>query len=277
MTAALAEMQTKNQNYERAAELYLTNYKWRRLSLEKSESLIFGESLIDTYRYAGKPEKAVEIGTEVVATARQVLGADDPKTLILEISLARAKTAVGDTTGALQLAAQTLERCTSTLGADNGISCDAQAAYYEALMKQEDYPAAEQVARELFDIVKDAKFTNTLRLSLSANMISEAQLRQGNTIGAQQLLSAISSALNAEFPEHTLTAATNILLGETYLEQQDYAKAESELVKGYDSLTGQIDKLSADDNQLLNRARQLLAKLYEATGQTDKAASYQTP
>ncbi len=278
LTFALAEISAKNQLYAEAAELYEANYRWRLATMDPidKETIGCGNNAGMQYRLAHQPEKSIEVLSSVVEQSAALLGADDPATIMTNLSLARTMKDAGRIQDAARLSTTVLQDSIRLLGEENGISCDARACQAEVLMKQGRFAEAESMARDLFGVMKDSPLANNLRLALSANMIAEAQLRQGNSLGAKQLLGAISGSLNDEHPMHTLTAATNILLGEALLAEGDAMSAEEPLLKGNNSLQAVRDKLSVDDAQRLQQSNELLVQLYESTGNAERADEFRS-
>ena len=62
------------------------------------------------------------------------------------------------------------------------------------------------------------------------------------------------------------------LLGETLVEQDKYSEAESLLISGYEGLKQREYVLPSDKKNLADEALQRLAKYYEKTGRSEKAA-----
>ena len=141
-------------------------------------------------------------------------------------------------------------------------------------MSGEKYQQAEEQARELFAAVKNAPFANALRLGVAANMIAEAQLAQGNAANAERLLSVIAKGLDNEHPEHTLTAATHVLLGTALHDQQKLDAAEQALLHGHDLLQSREDQLTAPDRRRFELAKAELVELYEAKGDEAQASNF---
>jgi hypothetical protein len=277
MTVALAEIYGKNQLYGKSARLYNEHYDWRVSKNQLDpETIGFGNSAGSAYRLADEPEKAISILKDVRDKAQSIAGEDHPTTLLTTISLARANKDAGNLDAAAELAEASLARSKSSLGDQHGVSCDARACQFEVLMKQQSFANAEGIARELFGVVKETPETSNLQLALAANMIGEAQLRQGNNASAKQLLSAIVGSLNDQHATHTLTAATNILLGEAYLEEGNASQAEEYLLKGYGTLAQQEARLSIDDAQRLTRAKELLVRVFEAQGDAARADEFRS-
>ena len=274
--AGLAAARLANQDFVGAAELLAEHYQWRKTTSGPASpaTINTGTRLSECHRLAGNLPQAQAILDEVVPVAQDALGPKHRLTLISRIAQARAYTEAGQHQQAKALAKSTLDDSLLAVGPNKPLACDARRCYAETLMAGGEHAAAEEQARELFDVVKGAPFANPLRLALAANLIGEAQLQQGNAANAERLLTAIAKGLDKEYPEHTLTAVTHVLLGATLQDQQKLEAAEQALLHGHDLLVASEGQLSAPDRQRLELAKAELVELYEAQGNDVKAAEY---
>jgi TolA-binding protein len=91
---------------------------------------------------------------------------------------------------------------------------------------------------------------------------AEAVLRDGLRIRAKKL------------PDDWGTFHTRSLLGEALLRQKKYADAEPLLLQGYQGMKQRAAKIPLPDKPRLTEALGRLVRLYEATGDKDKADAW---
>jgi tetratricopeptide (TPR) repeat protein len=75
-------------------------------------------------------------------------------------------------------------------------------------------------------------------------------------------------------PDDWLTCNARSMLGGSLLGQKQYTEAEPLLVAAYDGMKLREDKIPANGKVRLHESLQRLVQLYEATGQTEKAAEW---
>jgi tetratricopeptide (TPR) repeat protein len=73
-------------------------------------------------------------------------------------------------------------------------------------------------------------------------------------------------------PNDRLTFNARSMLGDSLLAQKKYADAEPLLLSAYESTKQRQDKIPADSKPQVKETLQRLVQLYEATGQSAKAA-----
>jgi hypothetical protein len=71
-----------------------------------------------------------------------------------------------------------------------------------------------------------------------------------------------------------LTFDTRSRLGASLVGQQKYAEAEPLIVGGYEGLEARTDRIPAPARSRLSQAARRVVALYDAWGQTDKAARW---
>jgi hypothetical protein len=99
-------------------------------------------------------------------------------------------------------------------------------------------------------------------------------LQQGK-FGEAELLARECLALRETLiPDNALTFNARSLLGASLLGQKEYAEAEPLLLSGYEGMKEREDQIPAAGKPRLTEALQRLVQLYQATGQSGKAAQW---
>jgi hypothetical protein len=108
----------------------------------------------------------------------------------------------------------------------------------------------------------------------SRDNLAEAYNRAGEFAKAEPLLRDCLKVREAKHPTAWEKFHTRSLLGESLLGQKRYADAEPLLLSGYQGMKERERITSPEDKLHVREALVRLVRLYEATGDTDKAAKW---
>jgi len=101
-----------------------------------------------------------------------------------------------------------------------------------------------------------------------------AQLREGKFAEAEGSARECLALREREIPDDWRTSSARSMLGGALLGQKKYADALPLLLSAYAGMKQQEDKIPAEGKIRLQESLQRLAQLYEATGQSEKAAEW---
>jgi hypothetical protein len=97
-------------------------------------------------------------------------------------------------------------------------------------------------------------------------------LKQKRYVEAEPRLRECLAIREKQLPDHWLRFAAVSMLGDALLGQQKYAAAEPLLLEGYDGIKQREDKIPLGFRTIrLTEAVERIVRLYESTGQVEKA------
>jgi tetratricopeptide (TPR) repeat protein len=97
---------------------------------------------------------------------------------------------------------------------------------------------------------------------------------QGKWAEAESLARECLTIREKKAPDDWETFDASSMLGGSLLGQKKYAEAEPWLVSGYEGMKQREDKIPADSKRKVKENLQRLVQLYQATGQSEKAAEW---
>jgi tetratricopeptide (TPR) repeat protein len=247
-----------------------------KLGPDHPKTLILLDNLARLYRAFGRTAEAIALAEQVRDARVLLLGVHHPRTVRTLDTLALAYQDAGNAEKALALfqqAAAGVERMGFVHDEDGNIigdlcdclekrgqsdQADAWRGKWLAAVRKKDGPRSASYAEELAEQ-------------------AERMLRRGRHADAEPLLLECLAIRQESQSEDWTTCHTRSLLGDALLGQKKYAEAEPILVQGYEGLKareGQIPPLYA--RYRITEAGERVVQLYEAWGQTDKAAAWRT-
>lgn len=143
----------------------------------------------------------------------------------------------------------------------------------QAIGEQGRFDEAEGVLRELLEV--ERKYLGNEHPDTAAGMSALAQTlrRQGDLTAAEALLRESLAVREKKLPNAWHTFHTRTQLGEVLLGQKKYEEAERLLLAGLDGMKQRANNIR-DYGKLFPEVIQNLIRLYEATGEPDKAAEW---
>jgi len=176
------------------------------------------------------------------------------------------------------------EKAVAGTNRKNPIMVDTLAAAYAETGQ---FTNAVRVQQEAIALLRDGTQTNGYlgRLKLyesglpyrSHGQLAEmtrALLDEGKFTHAEPLARECLALREKLIPEDWRTFNARSMLGGSLLGQKKYTEAEPLLLSGYEGMKQREDKIPAFGKPRLKETLQRLVQLYEATGQTDKAAEW---
>lgn len=144
-----------------------------------------------------------------------------------------------------------------------------------AAFDQGNYPEAEARFREVLVLRKKYYGDEHLETATTLSSLGSALIRQRKFAEAETSYRQCLTIREKKFPDAWYTFSTRSLLGETLLSQKKYSEAEPLLLSGYEGMKQREENIRGR-NPALKSALQRLVDLYEAVGQSDKAADWKT-
>ena len=102
--------------------------------------------------------------------------------------------------------------------------------------------------------------------------LTSDRLREGKFAEAEGPARECLTIREKQRPDDWLTFNARSLLGSSLLGQKKYAEAEPILLSGYEGMKEREGKIAANGKVRVRENLQRLVQLYEAKGQSDKAA-----
>jgi tetratricopeptide (TPR) repeat protein len=254
------------------------------------------EDLILLYSITGQHEQAVHWKKEIAKGLREEVehahsAADGGEAYALNDIAWRLATSeeaeIRDGPRAVQLA----EKAAAATSRANAMILDTLAAAYA---ESGQYEKAVSVQKEAMALLQDGtervdyesrlqlyaankpyhKLGSRGRIADSLAQTASYLLKWGKFAEAEKCARECLAIREREVPDDWLTFNTRSVLGGSLLGQKNYREAEPLLLSGYEGLKQREDKIPAAGKPHLEEAVQRLVQLYEATGQSDKAAEW---
>jgi hypothetical protein len=141
-------------------------------------------------------------------------------------------------------------------------------------LTQRQYAKAEPMARELAASWKKKTGADSVPFAAQLASLGFILLKQQKASEAEPVLRACLAVREKKEPDAWTTFNTRSLLGAALLGQKKYAEAEPLLLAGYEGMKQREAKVPPPAKVRLTNALERLVRLYEATGQQDKAAEW---
>jgi serine/threonine protein kinase len=241
------------------------------LAPEHKDTLKTMNSLASAYQEAGKAELALPLFERTLALRQVHLGPEHPDTLGTMNDFAAAYKDAGKLDLALPLFEKTLTLRQAGLGKEHpetlitmfylGETYDAARKYAEAVSR---FQALLAIQRRTAP-AEDPALADTL------DGLGQCLVHAGKPAAAEPLLREGLAIRQKKQPDLWTTFDTQSALGGVLLGQKRFADAEPLLRTGYDGMKRRAAKIPAAFKVRLAHARDRLAKLYDALGQTQKA------
>jgi len=154
------------------------------------------------------------------------------------------------------------------------VSFDAALVALAQVLQQEGKLAeAEAVYRELLALRRKLPADDP-QLAVALEGLTRTLLAGQKSAEAEPLARECLTISEKKLPDDWQTFNARSMLGISLLGQKKYTEAEPSLLSGYEGMKQREDKIPADSKRYLKETLQLLVQLYEATGQSEKAAEW---
>jgi serine/threonine protein kinase len=260
-----------------AIRLYEQTLKEREIKLgpDHPDTLMSRNNLASEYFFAGLTAEAIRLHEQVLKQQKDKLGPDHPYTLVSMANLGVAYREAGRLKAAIPLLETSLQRGRKSSDGLPALLAWVPGALAQTYEQAEQFQKAEPIYRDSLEQAQrqfgpDDPRTASALVQLGSNLLKQKKIRD-----AEPLLRQSLAFYEKKQPDAWNTFNTRLALGEALLAQKKYSQAEPLLVQGYEGMKQRQDKIPPAYRQLrLNEALERLVRLYEATGQKDKAGDY---
>jgi tetratricopeptide (TPR) repeat protein len=159
------------------------------------------------------------------------------------------------------------------VGEDNPMAARGFQTLANCLEKQGKLLQAEDSFRHVLAIRRKNLGNENLETAVAMSGLGRVLLDKGKFGEAESMYRECLVIREKSIPDAWFTFYTRSLLGETLLGQKKFIEAEPLLLSGYEGMKKRAEKIQ-DRSKVLPEAVQRVIQLYEATGQSDKAADW---
>ena len=268
----------RSQNKDAQAEpLYRETLDIRRrvLGQRHPDTLISMNNLANVYWSAGNYAEAETLYRQTLETQRAVLGSEHPDALLTMGNLADTLSQQRKHREAEALFRETLELSRRILGPEHTNTLAFLADFASAYERQGRYALAETyysqvlAGRKRAGASEDPVDVHLAVADLALCYISQRKFAESEPLARENLAFA-----ERELPDRWQRFRAASLLGASLAGQGKLAEAEPLLLDGYNGMLARKKKMWAGNWYHLDRAREWLAELYDASGQPQKAAAF---
>ncbi len=246
----------------------------RRLhGLENRETLTSLNNLALLLQQQGKLDEAEKLFRDALPVQRKLSGSDDLDVVMLLNNL-----------GVTLLAAQKLVEAEGTnraaifiertLLGEHPYLASSLNNLARVLCQQDKLPEAEERCKEGLAMRRKLLGDKDPDVAISLEDLALIQKRAGRLSEAQGVLQECVAIRQEKMPQHWLTFRALNLLGQTQLEQKNYGEAEPRLLASYAGLEKRQTESPSTIMPMLKETCAGLARLFEATSQTNRAAEW---
>lgn len=312
-TAALGRVLSERGSYDKAIEVLEEAVRVRAEGGETAELADTIYELANANFYAGHFARSEELNQRVLAIHRRVYGPRHPNVAEDLINLGAIQFELGRNAEAEVLYRQALEINRAWYGKDHHTTASNLTMLARALVREERFDEAVDLLQQALAIQERVYGPDHPRVASALNELGSVALKRDrldeaeerfrrmveiyrkvngdrhylvaiglSNLGSVYLERKDNARAEAEYrdvvrrftealgPNHVNTGIARVKLGRALVRQKKYKEAEQEILAGYAILSKQTTPATS----FLQAARRDLITLYEASGQTAKAAPY---
>lgn len=269
----LAVLYQQEQRYEDAERLYVKviDIERRVEGPTHPQTLNALNNLAVLYAVEGKYTEAAPIYENVLQQWRQQLGPEHPRTLAVMQNLAVLHQGQHDLAGAETLSRRVVEMRTRALGAEHSDTLQSQNTLARILEEEGKYAEADPLFTRVIGVRQRVLGPrNSVTLDAVANL-GELRVDEARYPEAEATLRSCLDIQKQTMPSDYRRYWTQTLLGASLAGEQKYEEAEPLLVGGYDGMKQNAASVSDLSRQKLQKAGELVVKLYAEWNKPDKA------
>jgi serine/threonine protein kinase/Tfp pilus assembly protein PilF len=233
-------------------------------------------NLADLYTHQGKYVQAEALSSQTLEIMRRVIGPEHDDTLGTMDNLAIAYTSEGKYEQAEALFRQTLEICRRARGPAHPNTLGIVSDFASMYQRQGKYALAETYAAQALAGQRHALGPEHPDTMSSASDLALALVSQGKFAESETLAREAVETDRKKRPDDWQRFRAETLLGASLAGQKKYAEAEPLLLEGYQGMAARKERIRVPDWYHLDRAREWIAKLYQAWGKPEKAAEWKS-
>jgi serine/threonine protein kinase/tetratricopeptide (TPR) repeat protein len=249
------------------------NRKTVTLGANHPHTLLSLSDLGAGYQAAGQLDRALPLLKEAVERTKATLGTDHPSTLTRLNNLALAYQAAGKLDEALplwQAAVAGLEKQRFQHQHAGRIVHN----FIDCLETHRHYDQAESSRRKWLEVAKGRWGAQSVPYAAELAGLGVNLLKHEKWIEAETVLRDCLAIRRVTQPDVWSTFNTQSLLGGALLGQKKYDRAEALLRKGYEGMSQRERQIPVSSRNRLPEAVKRLVRLYEETGQSEKARAW---
>jgi hypothetical protein len=239
------------------------------LGPDHPDTLLTLNHLAAAYWQAKRLDRAIPLFEQTLAVMRKRLGEHHPQTLRTQANLGVNYRDAGRLAEAIPLLEQS-HRQANKHALLRWVGTRLATAYLRAGMREE----AAVLVKENLAAARRWQPEDSLPLATALAENGSALLELQAWADAEAALREALAICGRKQPDAWTTFNTQSMLGQALAGQEKYAAAEPLLVQGYAGLKQRADKVPPIHQARLTEALERLVRLYEATGQKDKAAGW---
>jgi non-specific serine/threonine protein kinase/serine/threonine-protein kinase len=272
----LAALKFREGKFPEAERLHADSLAIRRRAGgdEHPGTLMSLSNLGEVYLAEGKYAEAESADTEVLTLRRRVLGPEHPNTLTTLRNLGAVYQAEGKYAEAEPLFLSVLETRRRVLGPEHPRTLASMRDLAALYRDQRKYAEAEQLLATTLETqrrVSGIQNPDTLQHGL---LLGQIRLLQAKFPSAESLLREVAAEYGKSSPDSWQRYQAQSLLGAALAGQARYPEAEPLLRSAYDGLNRLSSTIPAPDRTVIAQTASELTRLYEKSGQEDKAGEW---
>jgi serine/threonine protein kinase/tetratricopeptide (TPR) repeat protein len=262
--------------YDRAEPLFkeaLDAYT-AKFGADHPDTLLSKNNLAALYLYQRQYDRAEPLFEEVLNVLTAKLGAEHSRTLTAKNNLAGLYFAQGKYGRAEPLFREGLQGVRKRLGVGHP-HAEVTIRNLVVCWDKMGQPArGEPLLRELVDFWKERAGADSPRYADQLAMLGWNLMRQKHGADAEAVLRVCLAIRQQKAPEAWTTFSAQAVLGEALLVQKKYSEAERLLVQGYEGMKRREATMPPEAKTRLVDALEGLVRLYDDSGQAEKAAAW---
>jgi non-specific serine/threonine protein kinase/serine/threonine-protein kinase len=233
-------------------------------------------NLVNLNIHQGKYAQAEALSSQTLEIMRRVIGPDQDGTLMTMGNLASAYTGEGKYEQAEALFRQALETCRRVRGPAHPITLHLVSDFASMYQQQGKFALAETYAAQALagrrrTLGPEHPDTMNSALDLALALLSQGKFSQAETLARE-----VVETDRKTRPDDWQRFRAETLLGASLAGQKKYAEAEPLLLEGYQRMAARKERIEVPEWYHMDRAREWIAKLYQAWGKPEKAAEWKS-
>jgi serine/threonine protein kinase/lipopolysaccharide biosynthesis regulator YciM len=245
-----------------------------KLGPDHFETLTNQSNLASVCRDAGLLDRAASLLEESLKNKKNELGPGHAKFLHAQCQLGITYRAKGLVDQAVATLEETLRDYRSRFGSDYIFALGCQRELAVACRERGEPVRAESLLREAATLIRGKLGSEHPDLADALAELGLVLMQASRWVEAEPILRECLKIREARLREKWPRFDAMSLLGGSLLGQRKYAEAEPLLVRGYERTNARRDRVPFPDRERIAEAGKRVVQLYEAWGNTDKAAEW---
>ncbi len=245
-----------------------------KLGPDHPGTLTSRSNLAADYREVGRTSEAIRLFELTLKLREAKLGPDHPETLRNRTNLAVAYADAGRTAEAIPLFEATIKHCEAKQGPTHPDTLNSYGNLATAYQSLGQWAEAEGVYRDVLARRRRAVGPDSPLLAGDLAALGRYLVQQSRWAEAEPLLREAVAICAKATPDDWTRYDAMSLLGRALLGEGRYAEAEPPVIAGYEGLKARESRIGVPDRSRLREAAERVVRLYEGSGQPEKAATW---